>query len=350
MFDRSIPVIGFHTLVDSSEGIDALIRLMEEALIPKGVNTLIAEMRYEFKCFPEYSSGKVTYEDASRLADVCEKHGVRLVPLLPSLGHQSAEPAGTPLPLLEKHPEFIENPNVSKDATWPEIYHHSWCASNDDIYQYFFPMMDEIAEATRCEAFHVGLDEVFDIGMCPRCKDKSPAELFARTVKILHDHLKEKGLEMMMWGDRLLDSISMGYQMWEGDRFGMHPALHMKDQVTRDIMICDWHYDLHSAGYPSVETFIKEGFFVMPSVFHVPENAFHFWTHALEAHYLTKRYNWPGQLGGIIFTNWTCLTNEYVDNMLSALKGEEAGDGLDVKVGKVIKRLEERARNFKLWK
>ena len=85
MFDRSIPVIGFHTLVDSKEGIDALIRLMEDALIPKGVNTLIAEMRYEFRCFPEYSSGKVTYEDASRLADVCESHGVRLVPLLPSL-------------------------------------------------------------------------------------------------------------------------------------------------------------------------------------------------------------------------------------------------------------------------
>ena len=347
MFDRSIPVIGFHTLVATREGIDSLIRLIEEALAPKGFNTLIAEMRFQFRCFPEYSSGTIAYEDASRLADVCEKHGIRLVPLLPCLGHQSDSPWGTPLPLLKLHPEFVENP-VAPDATWPEIYHHSWCASYDDIYQYIFPMMDEIAEATRAAAFHVGLDEVFDIAMCPRCKGKDPAELFARTVKILHDHLTEKGLEMMMWGDRLLNSKAMGYQMWEADRFGMYPALHMDDKVTRDIIICDWHYDLHSAGYPSVETFIQEGFFVLPSVFHIAENAEHFWTAALEAQYLTRRYGWPGRLGGVLFTNWAPLDDPYVDNLLKAMKGEEAGDGLDAMVGKVIRKLEPRVAKFRL--
>ena len=348
MFDRSIPVIGFHTLLAAHEGVGSLIRLIEEGLAPRGFNTLIAEMRFSFRCFPEYSSGTITYEDASRLADVCEKHGIRLIPLLPCLGHQSDSPAGTPLPLLRDHPEFMETPDIDPNAAWPEIYHHSWCASNDDIYHYIFPMIDEIAEATRATAFHVGLDEVFDIAMCPRCKDKSPAELFARTVRILHDHLAERGLDMLMWGDRLLDSLKMGYQMWEGDRFGMHPALHMDDQVTRDIIICDWHYDWHSAGYPSVETFIKEGFFVLPSVFHIAENAVHFWTHALEAQYLTRRYGWKGQLGGMIFTNWTPLDDVYVDNLLSAMNGGEAGDGLDAKVGQVIRALEERARKFRL--
>ena len=348
MFDRSIPVIGFHTLLATHEGVDSLIRLIREGLAPRGVNTLIAEMRFSFRCFPEYSSGTITFEDASRLADVCDEHGIRLIPLLPCLGHQSDSPAGTPLPLLKDHPEFMETPDIDPNATWPEIYHHSWCASNDDIYQYIFPMIDEIAEATRCTAFHVGLDEVFDIAMCPRCRGKSPAELFARTVKILHDHLAQRGLDMLMWGDRLLDSLKMGYQMWEGDRFGMHPALHMDDQVTRDIIICDWHYDLHSAGYPSVETFIKEGFFVLPSVFHIADNAVHFWTHALEAQYLTKRYRWPGQLGGLIFTNWTPLDETYVDNLLAAMNGREAGDGLDAKVGQVIHALEEKARKFHL--
>ena len=348
MFDRSIPVIGFHTLVATREGVDSLIRLIHEGLAPRGFNTLIAEMRFQFKCFPEYSSGTIAAEDASRLADACESHGIRLIPLLPCLGHQSDSPAGTPLPLLREHPEFMETPEIDPNATWPEIYHHSWCASNDAIYDYIFPMMDEIAQATRCTAFHVGLDEVFDIAMCPRCRDKSPAELFARTVKILHDHLAEKNLTMFMWGDRLLDSLSMGYQMWEGDRFGMHPALHMRDQVTRDIVICDWHYDLHSAGYPSVETFIREGFFVLPSVFHVAANATHFWTHALEAQYLTRRYGWAGQLGGVLFTNWTPLDDAYVQNLLLAMNGEEAGKGLDGMVGEVVHELMPRIDKFRL--
>ena len=347
MFDRSLPVIGFHTLVATREGIDALIRLIDEGLAPRGFNTLIAEMRFQFKCFPEYSSGTIAAEDASRLADACERHGIRLIPLLPCLGHQSDSPAGTPLPLLRDHPEFMETPDIDPNATWPEIYHHSWCASNDDIYHYIFPMIDEIAQATRCTAFHVGLDEVFDIAMCPRCKGKSPAELFARTVKILHDHLAQKNLTMFMWGDRLLNSLAMGYQMWEGDRFGMYPALEMKDQVTRDIVICDWHYDLHSAGYPSVETFIKEGFFVLPSVFHVAENATHFWTHALEAQYLTRRYGWPGQLGGALFTNWTPLSDAYVDNLLRAMNGEPAGEELDGMVGRVIHDLMPRVSKFR---
>ena len=56
--------------------------------------------------------------------------------------------------------------------------------SNDDIYQYVFPMIDEMAEACRADAVHIGMDELFDVAMCPRCKGKSPAALYARTIKI----------------------------------------------------------------------------------------------------------------------------------------------------------------------
>ena len=90
MFDRTIPVIGFHTLVSTREGIDSLIRLIEEALAPKGFNLLIAEMRFAFRCYPEYSSGTIAAEDAARLADACDRHGIRLVPLLPSTSPMSA--------------------------------------------------------------------------------------------------------------------------------------------------------------------------------------------------------------------------------------------------------------------
>ncbi len=349
MFDRSIPFLGFHTILHKHEGVEGLLRVIEEVMVPEGLNTLVLEMRYQFECFPQYAAGTVTKEDAGRIADLCEKHGIRLVPLLPCLGHQSMDPPGTPLPILQDHPEFMETPDVDPNATWPDIYHHSWCASNDGIYDYIFPMIDELIEVCRAGAFHVGLDEVFDIAMCPRCRDKSPAELFARTVKILHDHLAQKNIDMMMWGDRLLDSLKMGYQMWEGDRFGMHGALHRKDQVTRDIILCDWHYDHHSAGYPSVETFIKEGFFVAPSVFHVPDNAEHFWTHALEAQYLSKRYRWDGQLGGILFTNWQPMTDDLAQDLIDAYHGKPSDGGWGgLAVGAVIRRMHDRVQRFHL--
>lgn len=340
MFDRSVPLVGFHTRINDHEAIDGLLRLIREGLAPVGMNTLILEMHYAFRCFPAYSMGTITYEDARRVADECEKHGIRLVPLLPCLGHQSihGKQRAIPYPLLQAHPEFLERQGVPPDAEWPDFAMHSWCASDDGIYRYIFPMMDEMAEACRAQAVHVGLDEIFDIALCDKCAGKTPAELYARTVKILHDHLTEKGLDMMIWGDRLLDAKAMGYSMWEADRFDMHPAIHRKDEVTRDIIVCDWHYDWHSAGYPSVETLIREGFFTVPSFFFSVENAKHFWLHALEAHYLGNRYGWPGKLGGLLCTNWRALDDEGVDAMLAGIRGEAspAPDRSEYGVGQVI--------------
>ena len=80
MFDRSIPLIGFHTIIKAHESVDALIRLIDEGLAPNGFNTVILEMRYAFRCFPEFSTGTITYEDAARIADACERHRVRNTP------------------------------------------------------------------------------------------------------------------------------------------------------------------------------------------------------------------------------------------------------------------------------
>jgi hypothetical protein len=328
MFDRTKPMIAFHTTIIEHESIPALLRLIEEGLSPLGFNTLVLEMRYAFRCFPEYATGTITYEDAGLVADACQARGIRLVPLLPCLSHQSVHHAqrGLPYPLFVAHAEFLERQGVDPSTDWPHFALHSWCASDDRVYDYIFPMMDEMAEACRAEAVHCGLDELFDIAVCPRCEGQAPDALFARTVKKLHDHLAEKGLSMMMWGDRLLDAQKMGYSMWEGDRFGVHPALDRKDEVTRDIIICDWHYDWHSAGYPSVETLVREGFFVAPAFFNNTKNAKHFWLHALEAYYLGERYGWPGKLGGLMCTNWRGLDAAQVENMLKGIAGEKVAD------------------------
>jgi len=340
MFDRSLPMRGFHTTIITHEAIDPMIRLIEEGLAPLGYNTLVFEMRYAFRCFPEYATGAITFEDARRVADACAAHGIRLAPLLPCLSHQSnhAGPRGLPYPLFQAHPELLERQGVPYDADWPDIALHSWCATNDKVYDYILPMIDDMIDACRAEAFHIGMDELFDVAMCPECKKHKPDELFSRAVKKLHDYLAAKGIDTMMWGDRLLDAQKMGYSMWEGDRFDIHPALHRADEITRDIIICDWHYDWHSAGYPSVETLMREGFFTVPSVFHKKENAQHFWLHALEALYLGNQYGWPGKLGGYLCTNWKGLDAEQVDNMLAAIAGKPApaGEAVGYGVGEVM--------------
>ena len=51
--------------------------------------------------------------------------------------------------------------------------------------------MDEIIDAFRVDAFHVGMDEVFLLGsdFSPSTKGKDPGELFAKAVNDIHNHL-----------------------------------------------------------------------------------------------------------------------------------------------------------------
>ena len=147
--------------------------------------------------------------------------------------------------------------------------------------------------------------------------------LLADTVKRIHDHLAARGVETMMWGDRLLNADKLGYQMWEADRFGMYPAFDMADKVTRDIIITDWHYDLHDHGYPSIGQFMEGGFRTIAALGADEEQAAHFLKFCLEYVYLGRKYGWKGNFDGVLFTHWAPLTNEKADDLLEGLKGGE---------------------------
>lgn len=354
-YTKERPFVGFHTRISSHDAVEPFISLIEKGLQPIGINALILEFNpgYQYKCFPELSNGTFGREDSLRLREVCDKYGIEIIPLFQCLSHQSDHLIDKviPWPLLRLHPEFDETPYIGSDTEWPAFYTHSWCASNMDIYKYIFPMMDEIIEDLNAKTVHIGLDEVFEIAdeNCPRCKGKNPAELFANTVKVLYDHLTEKGIDVMMWGDRLLDADKLGYQMWEADKFGIHEAFDMEDKISRNITITDWHYDMHDHGYPSVEKFLKAGFDVIPSFGCDNEQAAHFWKFALEAIYLGNKYHWKGNVVGLLFTQWMTLTKEIAEDILAGINNEKPAPkgwtGTDV--GHTIRRITPKGKFLK---
>ena len=168
-----------------------------------------------------------------------------------------------------------------------------------------FELIDELIDAFEADAFHVGMDEVFLIGDkdCPRCKGKDVGELFAKVVNELHDHLVgQKGVEMLMWGDRLLDSKATGYGKWEASATGSYRAI---DRVPKDIIICDWHYEMpavykrmgQKSPFPSVRFFQEKGFRVLPAPYENPESATAFLRVAKE--------DATDKMLGVLFTGWS---------------------------------------------
>lgn len=352
--DKNKAFVGFHTRIADHEATEHLIRLINDGLIPMGFNAIILELNpgYSYECFPEYSNGTINKDDIKKILSVCKLHNIKLIPLFQCLSHQSVNFGGVAWPLLAKNPEFCETPQFINGADWPDLYCHSWCASNDKIYDYIFPMLDEVISVFETDVVHIGIDEVFEIGedSCPRCKGKNKAELFANTVKKIYDHLSEQGIETMMWGDRLLDAEKLGYNMWEADKFGIYPAFDMKDKISRDIIITDWHYDMHSHGYPSVEQFMKEGFHTIPAFGADNVQASHFWKHCLEYIYIGRKNHWKGKLGGLLITHWNVLNKNEVDEILDGMDGiipPSENPWASSEVGRCIKAIVPKGKDFR---
>ena len=81
-----------HLISPGKAGIPDLKKGIEEGLKPLGVNVIVLEVNYgfKFKSHPELSDQSgLSRDDARDLAAFCRDRGIRLIPQLNCLGHQS---------------------------------------------------------------------------------------------------------------------------------------------------------------------------------------------------------------------------------------------------------------------
>ncbi len=308
--------VAYHLIGLKPDRLDALKDLIAQGLAPLGFNALVLEIDYgfQFKSHPELETHGLSKEQARMLTEVCREHGIRLIPMMNCVGHQSW--GARPGPLLKKYPQFDETPSIPHDDK--KIYCREWCPSHRDVNRIVFDLIDELIDAFDADAFHVGMDEVFLIGdkNCPRCKDKDVGELFAKAVNELHAHLVDKqGMEMLMWSDRFLDSKTTGYGRWEASDTGSHRAI---DRVPKDIIMCDWHYEMPATyqrmgqqdPFPSVQFLQEQGFRVLPAPWRNPD--------AATAFLRVAKRDATNKMLGVLFTGWSVNP----DGLLAGLKSE----------------------------
>ncbi len=241
--------------VPKPEDHSIFLRVIEDELPPRGFDTLVLLIRYAFpfRSHPDVSvPGGLTLDGFRQIADACRQNEIRLIPKMNLLGHQSGTERGTEDGLLRAYPQFDETPDLDSVR-----YCRSLCPRHPDVGNVVCELIDEMIDAFQADAFHVGCDEVFEIGHCPRCRETSNAELFAEWIIGLHDHIVgRRGIEMLMWSDRLLDGKATGYGEWEASLNDTDAAL---DMIPRDIICCDWHYTKRP-DYPSIPLLTGKGF------------------------------------------------------------------------------------------
>ena len=256
----ALPVRGLHVAAPRPDELSISVKFIGDALAKEGVNTLVVEFnyRYQFTRRPEVvERDALSKEDVKALLAACRQAGIRLIPQINLLGHQSW--SKTTHALLRAHPEFDETPG--KYPNNEGIYCRSYCPLHPQVHEVVFDLIDELSEACEADAFHAGMDEVFLIGEddCPRCKGKDKAELFAGEVRALRDHLVRSNRALWIWGDRLIDGDLTGIGKWEASTNATHAAVHL---IPKDVVICDWHYE---RAVPTATWFALQGFQVVSS-------------------------------------------------------------------------------------
>ncbi len=302
---------GLNIFSPTHEDVDRFCHLIDTQLYADGIDTILLIIRYNymFESHPEcIGEEPLTKEDIKKILAVCRKRGIELIPDMNLLGHQTVQGETRPDGLLKAHPEFSETPIEEK----PE-YCYSLCPSHPDLYPLVCDLMDEIIDAFEAKYMHIGIDEVFYIGMCDRCKatGKTNGELLAEWCNKLARHIKEKGAVPMMWGDRLLNSFDFGYGPWDASQNETWTAL---DLLDKDFIITDWHYHNWSH-FRSVEVFAKAGLKIWLCPFNIAENAKLFLDYAKE--------HGSDNILGVMETTWV-PASFFIDNLLG-IESEDDG-------------------------
>ena len=274
--DSILPIRGLSLSAPKPENVDRFVNFIRNELVPRKVNTLLVliDYRYQFDKRPELrAEGALSKADIKKIVSVCRTGGIRLIPQINMLGHQSwFQQIGM---LLKAYPQFNETPWVPMESgsgqlKWPNewgLYCLSYCPLHPHVHQVVFDAIDEIVEVFEADAFHAGMDEVFYLGeeKCPRCAGLDHAELFAGEVTKLHQHLAKSGKELWIWGDRLLDGRATGIGLWEASYNNTARAI---DLIPKEVVINDWHYERAD---PTAVLFAMKGFRVVTCPWRFPE-------------------------------------------------------------------------------
>jgi len=225
---------GVHICLPRRRDIPFVKRLIRHVLAPMRMNTIFLEfaagMRFDRR--PEIneawlranrkaalgewppvphgdmvtSDGCLTKDEVRDLVAYAKSYGLEVIPEVQSLSHVQYLTMTYP-EIAEKEPILASAGDVEiekADKKPDEFYPHCYCALHDKSYEIIFDLIDEIVDVVKPARYvHMGHDEVYQIGVCERCRNRAPAELFALHVNKVYAHLKKKALGMMIWSDML---------------------------------------------------------------------------------------------------------------------------------------------------
>ncbi|HEY3411936.1 MAG TPA: glycoside hydrolase family 20 zincin-like fold domain-containing protein [Armatimonadota bacterium] len=223
-------------------------RMIENIAAPLKLNTMLFEVEYadwEAVAKPDAARG-MSKTDVKKTVDLARAHFMEPIPEVTSFGNSDWM--------------FVNGQN--KDLLYSDNK-RSFDPHNPKSYELLFKVFQEAIDLFQPKYLHIGHDEITvkPGSLPPAGETESAVKLIVDDVTKVHDWLKQRNVKTMMWGDELVHFPE------EATDAGNAPTLAdgkaMREQLPKDIVIADWHYQGDSPRYPSFEILKKAGFDVI---------------------------------------------------------------------------------------
>ena len=133
---------------------------------------------------PELNKGSLGPADMRQIARYGDERGVQVVPTINAFGHAR---------LTLAHDEY------SHLAETPAL--GTFCPRHPDLHPFLEGVFAGLAETFPCDLVHVGLDEIFQIGLCERCRKATYADLYLNHLNWMVEALARLGKRAAYWAD-----------------------------------------------------------------------------------------------------------------------------------------------------
>ena len=190
----------------------------------------------------ERYGGYYTKDEIRDIVKFCEDRFIEVVPEIDMPGHVTA--------IVSSYPELSCRGEQIPLETVGGIFKNILCAGKEEVFDFCFGILDEVAELFPCKYVHIGGDEAPKARWCncekcqQRIKDEhlnSVEELQGYFANRIIAHLKSKGKEVLAWNESLNSGILDG-----------------------DCIICDWM----DRGHKSEEFANKGGKIIIEDFYH----------------------------------------------------------------------------------
>ena len=208
-----------------------LLEMVERAALKK-INYIMIEyedkFRYDF-CDKIAIKSALTKRQVRTLNEKAAENFIEIIPLVQSLAHYEY------LLKYNKYEHLRENSDMTSQA----------CPMHPETLELFKKMASEVIELHPSKYFHIGGDEPFLLGTCPKCsaeaKRTGPGKLYTSYMnKVIDWIVKEKGRKPLIWADILLHHDDAA------------------ETCSKEVIAVDWSYQPKS-GRSDIIRFNKAG-------------------------------------------------------------------------------------------